>query len=45
MTDADPFRQLVDHLTEVIWMLDADLSDVVYRRFKASATGLDERGL
>ncbi|WP_181687388.1 PAS domain-containing sensor histidine kinase [Halorhabdus salina] len=26
----DPFRQIVDHLTEVVWMLDADLSDIVY---------------
>ncbi|WP_136688402.1 histidine kinase dimerization/phospho-acceptor domain-containing protein [Halorhabdus amylolytica] len=26
----DPFRQIVDHLTEVIWMLEADLESVVY---------------
>ncbi|WP_167879993.1 PAS domain-containing sensor histidine kinase [Halorhabdus rudnickae] len=26
----DPFRQIVDHLTEVIWMLDADLEGIVY---------------
>ncbi|MFB6201360.1 MAG: PAS domain S-box protein [Halorhabdus sp.] len=26
----DPYRQIVDHLTEVIWMLDGDLDSVVY---------------
>ena len=30
MGDSDPFRQLVDNLTEVIWMLDGDLESLVY---------------